>query len=594
MKPPAHSLRLLAAVALAALLAACATRPRRQSSGPRVLGVQFASVTGNDGYETAEVFLWNDGPSPVSFTNVVLDGASLGGGRERSARAAAGRFRFDIGGQRVAGPKRAENETVLWSQFQPDSTLAPGSGAVFQIGFRGLAAQGQDHELVFAVDDGSVLAAAVPRVVPPRRRITAVAWAADGSSATVQYSRGAPPEAVLVNRKPLKFHVLAPALPGRPGAVVAGLPQPIRNGDSALLELDFGADGIRRAFLRVMPAVAIDAPAHGADARQLPAETRAAFGLDETRTFTRLPFDVACDDSRAGRPGDHAEAVAAARLAAFRNDPKCLHGIDFCTALYGSIWNIYAAMTDCVIVKPYQLHWGPNPARFIEDEISHIDRAVAAAAPRPAVWVPDRFRRRRHLEGRELELLAWCALLRGVKGVRHHFWLNSGADPFADCADIAGTLPRLNRDIARLRPILSPLVPASFTTDRRSMTTTYEGWCGDAGALLLVRNMRYATDEEPNDGGRAPRFRVTPSENVLLSYALPPWLDAEASMDALTGEAIPAVRDGNSLALTLPSLDAFRLVWIPNASARRDASPHPEHTAWIPNATRPSALFQIP
>ncbi len=113
MKPPAPSLRLLAAVALAALLAACATRPRRQSSGPRVLGVQFASVTGNDGYETAEVFLWNDGPSPVSFTNAVLDGASLGGGRERSARAAAGRFRFDIGGQRVAAPKPAGNDSVL-------------------------------------------------------------------------------------------------------------------------------------------------------------------------------------------------------------------------------------------------------------------------------------------------------------------------------------------------------------------------------------------------------------------------------------------------------------------------------------------------
>ena len=596
-----HHLFQVGVASIAVVLAtSCTTPPHRPSSNfvdgnvPRVLGVQFAPVTGNDGYETAEVFLWNDGPSPVTFTNAVLDGASLGGGREQSARAAAGRFRFDIGGQRVAAPKPVENEAVLWSQFQPDSTLAPNSGAVFQIGFRGQAAQRGVHDLALAVDNGMVLTATVPRAVPPRRRITAIAWAADGSSVTVQHSRGAPPSSLRLNGRPLAFRVLAPAVAGRPGAVVADLPNPVRNGDSALLELDFGADGIRRAFLRVMPAVAIDAPAHGADARQLPAETRAAFGLDETRTFTRLPFDVACDDSRAGRPGDHAEAVAAARLAAFRANPTCLHGVDFCTALYGSIWNIYAAMTDCVIVKPYQLHWGPNPARFIEDEIAHIDRAVAAAAPRPAIWVPDRFRRRRHLEGRELELLAWSALLRGAKGVRHHFWLNSGAEPFADCADIAETLPRLNRDIARLRPILSPLVPASSSMDRRAMASVLEGWCGDAGALLLVRNMRYATDEEPNDGGRTPRFRVTPSENVSLSYALPPWLDAAASVDALTGEDIPSVRDGDRLTLSLPSLDAFRLVWIPNASARRDASPHPEHTAWIPNAARQSALFQIP
>ena len=557
------------AVAAVLLNSSCTTPPRASTSGfvggngPEILGVQYAAVTGSDGYETAEVFLVNRGGSPVTFTNAVLDGTTLLGEKDRASRLAADCFRFDIGGRRVAAPKPVENETVLWSQFYPDSTLAPGAAAVFQIGFRGKAAQSGGHALALAASDGSALEARIPRRFPPARRVTAVVWAEDGSAVTIQFSKGAPPSALRLNGRPVPFRALAPAVAGRPGAVAADLPEPVRNGDAVLLELDFGAETVR-AFLRAMPAFAIDAPAFGADDRQLPAAQREAFGLDEKRMFTRLPFDVACDDTRAGRPGDHASAVAAARLAAFRADPSRLHGLDFCTALYGSIWNIYAAMTDAVIVKPYQLHWGPDPARFIENEISHIDRAVAAAAPKPAIWVPDRFKRRRHLEGRELEILAWCAALRGAKGVRHHFWLNHPKTPFVDCSDIDETLPRLDRDLAKLRPILSPLVPASSGTDRRSMVSVLEGWSGDAGALLLVRNMRYSTDEESNDGGRAPRFRTTPAEDVAVSYALPPWLAPADPVDPLTGEAFPVSRDGNRLAITIPALDAFRLVWIAN------------------------------
>ena len=563
----------MSAVAVILLASSCTTPPRAPSSGfadgsgPEVLGVQYASVTGSDGYETVEVFLVNRGGAPVTFTNAVLDGTTLLGEKDRASRLAADRFRFDIGGKRVAAPKPVENETVLWSQFLPDSTLAPGAAAVFQIGFRGKAAQSGGHALALAASDGSVLEARVPRRFPPSRRVTAVAWAEDGSAVTVQFSKGAPPSALRLNGRSVPFRALAPAVAGRTGAIVADLPVPVRNGDAVLLELDFGAETVR-AFLRAMPAFAIDAPAFGADDKQLPAAQREAFGLDEKRAFTRLPFDVACDDTRAGRPGDHAPAVAAARLAAFRADPSRLHGLDFCTALYGSIWNIYAAMTDAVIVKPYQLHWGPDPARFIENEISHIDRAVAATAPKPAIWVPDRFKRRRHLEGREMEILAWCVALRGAKGIRHHFWLNHAKVPFDGCADIEETLPRLNRDLAKLRPILSPLVPASSETDRRSMVSVLEGWSGDAGALLLVRNMRYATDEEANDGGRAPRFRTTPVESVAVSYALPPWLDPADPIDPLTGEALPASRSGDRLSITLPALDAFRLVWIPNAAKR--------------------------
>ena len=167
-----------------------------------------------------------------------------------------------------------------------------------------------------------------------------------------------------------------------------------------------------------------------------------------------------------------------------------------------------------------------------------------------------------------MELLSWCAALRGVKGVRHHFWLNAQAAPFRDCADIEETLPRLNRDLAKLRPILSPLVPASSSTDRKANISVLEGWSGDAGALLLVRNMAYETDEEPNAGGRAPRFRVTLAHDVALRYTLPPWLDPAAPVDPLTGETLPANRTGDRLSIPLSTLPAFRLVWIPNAAQK--------------------------
>lgn len=103
-------------------------------SGPEVLGVQYASVTGSDGYVTAEVFLVNKGSASVTFTNAVLDGTALLGEKDRASRLAADRFRLDIGGKKVAAPKPGENEIPLWSQSFPDSPLAPAMKADFMFG----------------------------------------------------------------------------------------------------------------------------------------------------------------------------------------------------------------------------------------------------------------------------------------------------------------------------------------------------------------------------------------------------------------------------------------------------------------------------
>ena len=538
---------------------------------PAILGVQYATSTGGAGFEVAEVFIVNPGPSPVAFTNAVLDGIELSGSRDASARLAAKRFRFDIGGRGLPPPPPpVADPRVVWSQFNPAPTIPPGGSGLFQIGFRDKTAQTGSFHLALNAADGTRLETAIPRFTPPHRRIMAVAWSADGAIANIQCTRGAPPKSISVNGVPVReFRALESAGKGRPVAVAARLPRPARTGDNILLELDFGAGGVRRTFLRALPGIVLDAPNGWKDMEPLPPAIRRQYGFDDRQSVMRLPFDVACDDTRAGKHGNSAPDVVAARLKAWQETPDRLCGVDFCTAMYAAIWNLYAPIADAVFVKPYQLHWGPAPARFIENEDARIAAAVAAAAPRPVIWIPERFKRSRHLEGRELETLAWTALLRGAKGVRYHFWMNNLEAPFADCADIAEILPGLNRDIGGLRPILSALIPMGTGEDRNQMTLTCEGWSGDAGALLLVRNMRYTTDGESNDNGRNPRFRVAADDDVAVAFAPPPWLRMGKPVDPLTGEALPFTQnpDGKS-SIILPHLDAFRLVWIPNTDPK--------------------------
>ena len=267
-------------------------------------------------------------------------------------------------------------------------------------------------------------------------------------------------------------------------------------------------------------------------------------------------------------------------MDSFRDAPARLSAVDFCTALYPSIWNIYAPLADAVLAKPYQLHWGPDPARFIENEDDHLARAVTAANARPTVWVPERFHRNRYVEGEELKILAWTALLRGVKGIRYHYWKNDMATPFRDCPDLGESMKEINPHIRSNAAILSPLLPHAVRLDREQRVTVYEGWCGDAGVLLLVRNMRYTTDGNPNDNGRNPRFRAEASENVTVTFTPPPWLRPAAPTDLLTGEKIPvSAVEGRATAsrlavpspitLTLPTLHTHRLIWIPNTDPKR-------------------------
>ncbi|MCL1910427.1 MAG: hypothetical protein FWG05_05790 [Kiritimatiellaeota bacterium] len=549
---------------LSVLLSGCAGTgvKRGESDLPQSasLAVQYAVSTGNNGYETAEVFILNPRATALVFTNAVLDGAEIWNASSAAAGDVARRFRFDIGGMPLRGPTIAENPKIVWRQFQPSPEIPAKGAGIFQICFRGRTARENSFALEFNASDGTRLAAIIPPYTRPRRAIQAVALSRDGSAATVKYSAGAAPTGIAVNGRSVAFRVLEPAIRNQPGVAVITLPRKLKTGDPLLVEMDFGNAGVRRAYLRALSGIVIEAPGGIDESKDLPSETNKRYGFDPKQTVMRMNFDVVCDDTRAQRPGAQSAAVTAERLKSFTTDSTRLYAVDFCTALFPEAWNIYTPIADAVIIKPYQLNWGRDTSRFIEHEDTRIASDITAAMPRPVLWVPERFgsiagEQSQRINGDELEVLAWTALMRGARGIRHHWWKTGGEDKFAGFESVEEILPKLNADINKIRPILDKMVAISAPLDRAANVTLYECWSGSDGVLLMVRNMRYRRD---------PHLTVEPATDVSFTYNIPPWLRPHAATDALTGETLAFAASDKSATITIPLLDAFKLVWIPN------------------------------
>lgn len=555
------SLKTLAVGALLAL-SACRTVP--EASPEIVADVQWCASADAADDGTVEVLLRNATGRAVEFVRAELDGTELPATAPSVAKAlkafsfeglgSGARRRIDVSPP-VAGAR--------WWQFYPSPRVAAGGATVFQLNFAGAS---RPCALKLTTRDGAAVSVHVPRCAPPRRRIEFLSFVGDGRTFVLRPSAGVAPRGLAVNGRPVAFRALAPAAKGWPGAVVADLPAPVREGEPVCVELAF-PDGARRfALVRALLGVCTVAPAGwGDDFRPLPTAERAAYGFDADMRVWRLPYDVVCDDTRARSPGASARAVVAARGARQAAFPDGLCGIDFCTALYPSVWNVYAQMADAVIAKPYRLHWGVNVSRFLDEEDAFLAKAVRDVAPRPVLWVPERFRTLRELDGAEFSVLAWCAMLRGVRGVRVHHWLNDRRAPFAGNPALAEAVRQFNADFNRLRPRLERLVPMGERADRLVRLSILEGWCGDDGALLLVRNLRYDTGVDAQTGRRVRTFAVSPVRGQALDWRPPAWLVPGACVDALTGEPLEsAVADG-VCRVTVPELDAYRLIWIENA-----------------------------
>ena len=557
--------RLLKMAVGCALLSLSACRTVPEASPEIVADVQWCAAADAAGDETVEILLRNGTGRAVEFVRAELDGTELPATAPAAAKAlkaftfegigAKARRRMDVSSP-VAGAR--------WWQFYPSPRVAAGGATVFQLNFAGAS---RPCALKLTTRDGAAVSVHVPRCAPPRRRIEFLSFVGDGRTFVLRHPAGTAPSGLVVNGRSVGFRALAPSAKGLSAAVVADLPTPVREGEPVCVELAF-PDGARRfALVRALLGVCTVAPAGWGDDdfRALPPVERAAYGFDDDMRVWRLPYDVVCDDTRARSPGASARAVVAARGARQAAFPDGLCGVDFCTALYPSVWNVYAQMADAVIAKPYRLHWGVNVSRFLDEEDAFLAKAVRDVAPRPVLWVPERFRTLRELDGAEFSVLAWCAMLRGVRGVRVHHWLNDRRAPFAGNPALADAVRRFNADFNRLRPRLERLIPMGERTDRLARLSILEGWCGDDGVLLLVRNLRYDTGIDVRTRRRVRPFAVSPVRGQALDWRPPAWLVPGACVDALTGEPLEsAVADG-VCRVTVPELDAYRLIWIENA-----------------------------
>ncbi len=513
------------------------------------------------GYNTVEVYLENRGPRPVSVASVQLNGKQLPAhliyGLPESL------FRIDIGHDEIPIMKSRLplGGEVIWWQVYPSADIPSGGSAVCQVNLRDLPTFQRELRILDSV--GNALEARIPRFRQPEELITAVTWSLDYGRMFVQYeSRGRQVKSVEVNRLPVKeFKLLGDHDRAIPDVVAFAPPCELRRGEPVCVELEFEGGRRRYALVRAASGITLDAPMPRGVAEGLLKE----LGLDADPAIGCLPFDPACSDSRNAQPGNSAMGISNARMQEFGKQPDRLMGVDCCTAIYPEFWNIYGQLADALVVKPYALGWGSRKERFIEEDEDKLRSARLGAAPHPIIWVPQRFSRGgRYLSPEELRLLAWMMLVRGGKGVRYHFWMNSGSDPLAGCEDLLPALKALNHEIIPRRAELSALVPA--WEGEQSGVKIYQSWAGDQGLLVMARNLDYIVELEPaSESDPGPRLHARVKKNLRLTMPAPEWFRPGAARDFLDNTPARVSRVGNDLNLEIDELELFKLVWIENA-----------------------------
>ena len=180
--------------------------------------------------------------------------------------------------------------------------------------------------------------------------------------------------------------------------------------------------------------------------------------------------------------------------------------------------------------------------------------------------MPERFRWARELDGREFETLAWCAFMRGVRGMRVHHWFNSRTEPFAGNQGLADAVRKFNSDFNRLRPVIEKSIPMRCHERRDSRIKIYESWCGDEGVLLLVRNLRYDVGLDMKTQRRIRPYSVKPLNRCRFKLPSPEWLKPIRAIDPLSGKEISIKVQSGKCELSFENLQSHRLIWIQNAN----------------------------
>lgn len=547
---------VLGAAAVGLFLAAGCTHlrwPTGKASVPeqpavRVSGQYRPTMVPGVGCVTYEAYLTNNSRGPLAFTAASLDGHDLW--KDKPAN-------------------------VIWFQFYPTTDLARGQTIVFQICFREAPKKLQRLELRDFTE--GLTTVPIPSFHLPKRFITAVTYSGDFRRVFVQVETGgAVPAVIEVNGRTVKsFSRLAGGDAPKDVEMLA-FDAPFRIGSGMPLHVRvlFLGGGYCHSLVRALGGIVLD----GFSVTGAPPPPELGLDADPAVVLLKSPAsgDVACSDVKARTDGANAPAATAARFNAFRSDPTHLSAIHYCTGTYTCLWAIYGAVPDAVLVNPYSFGYTPTVSRFIEEELQYIRRGRESIRPRPLLYIPETCRRhQRFLEAPELQVLAWSAILEGAKGLKYfHFDSDSGNTGLLKSPTLTAAVQDLNAQVRERNSLLVPLVLVSTSTVKTggaSMEIT-QAWAGDAGVLLLLRNLDYKTDGEDDQMGKAPRFVVKGTSDVSIHVGLPEWLSCTEAVDFLTGEQLCPIPAGTrAVDIRIGRLDAMRLVWIPG----RKASPLP-------------------
>jgi hypothetical protein len=339
------------------------------------------------------------------------------------------------------------------------------------------------------------------------------------------------------------------------------------------LAVRFNDGSWRHGYVRALRGIFLDA--FGLSDRKV----RKELGLDIDPPLFPLKSadsaDVACFDSLRHKEGGGALALIPEMQELHANPAYSnkLTAVQFCTALYNAVWDIYGPLADGVLSSPYALSHGHDPAHLIDYEENLLKQAAASAKPRPWFWIPDvQKRRERFLEPAELEVETWMTLAMGCKGIKY-FAYTFRDQGFAGYAPLMEAIRKRNGEIHKRETLLAPLLPVSEQvihgpTGEKGIKV-YTGWSGDQGMLVLVRNLDYHTDDQDDNQGRNPRFKVQAKKDIAVSMVLPEWLQYRKAVDLRTGKTLPDKQGRyGKLEIVLHDLNAFAVLWIENRQNR--------------------------
>lgn len=514
------------------------------------------------GYNTFEVYIANRTKNTLVFTGAELNGNPLPTVRSDKINKLFAAALGEGSEIQVSEPGFPADSPVTWWQYYPDNELKPGAAIEFQVNFKAQNVGRRDLRLRAASAATENLDILVPllRFRPPDKRFTAIAYSLDGKRMFIQYAAHKVEIGKLyVNGRKAGFKTRKSAADDTPDMVALNAPSKCQPGDALHVRAEF-KDGDRRdALVRVLPGIVLDG---GLESVEDEARICEEYGLDEQPAINLLPFDVTCSDWRSGQHGQSAPAVAEKRRELYRQSPGQLTGVGYCVAWYPGLWNIYGQISDVIYAKPYRLGWGHDPRRFIEEEEECMKTVQAASAPRPWLWIPERFNKAgRYLEPAELRVLAWIALARGAKGIRYHFWKN-GENPFQGCPLLPTAVKSLNAEARQAAAALAPLVFVSERLNKDGNLKIYTAWSGDAGILIMLRNLDYATMGRRGTKEATAGFRVRPIQNAQVPVDLPAWFRPGAARDLLTGQRIRGQAIPNGLLLQLETVHEIKLIWL--------------------------------